>query len=110
MATGRTGLGGFGSICSSRGIVTTLATLSVRPAFAAAPSNDDVTDAVSVPGVTYTNTVDTSEATLAATDPGCGPLRSGMSSPPRLMPLICSPRAGVITTPCLQYSKVALEA
>jgi len=45
---------------------------AATPAYAAAPSNDDIGNAVGVSGVPYTNTVDTSEATFAEGDSGCG--------------------------------------
>jgi hypothetical protein len=53
-------------------IATILVVFSTRPASAVAPSNDDITNAVPVPGVPYTDAVDTSEATLAVGDSDCG--------------------------------------
>jgi hypothetical protein len=48
------------------------ATSAAAPAYAVAPSNDEIGNAVVVSGVPYTNTVDTSEATVGAGDSGCG--------------------------------------
>lgn len=49
-----------------------LASFVASPAYAAAPSNDDILDAVVVTGVPFTDTVDTSEATYGEGDSGCG--------------------------------------
>jgi hypothetical protein len=60
-----------------RSVVATVAAVAlvtfVAPtASAIAPGNDDIGNAVVVPGIPYTNTVDTSEATFAEGDSGCG--------------------------------------
>ena len=56
------------------GILAAVAVLaSATAAQAAPPSNDDIADAVVVTAVPFTDSVNTSEATYAATDTGCGP-------------------------------------
>jgi hypothetical protein len=46
--------------------------VGVTPAFAAPPANDRFPNATIVPGVPFTNIVNTRDATLAADDPNCG--------------------------------------
>ena len=61
-------------------VLTLMAALPVvflSTAASAAPSNDDITAAVTVPGLPFTHTVDTSDATVAVDDPATecfGPL------------------------------------
>lgn len=50
-----------------------LSLLVGSPAQAARPSNDDRASAISVASVPYTDTLDTTEATVGANDGGCGP-------------------------------------
>jgi hypothetical protein len=51
---------------------TALAVGVAPPVQAEPPDNDEITDAVIVPGVPYTHTVDTSEASVAGGDSPCG--------------------------------------
>jgi hypothetical protein len=53
-------------------ILATTGALMAAPAHAAPPGNDDLDDAVVVPGVPYTDTVDTTEATYVEGDSDCG--------------------------------------
>ena len=69
-ASRRRGLWGFSSI--ALGVVVALATMIASPAYAAAPSNDDIVNAIVVSGTPYSDTVDTSEASVADGDSGCG--------------------------------------
>lgn len=53
-------------------IAGALATIGAAPAHAAPPGNDEIHNAVVVPGVGFTDTRDTTEATFAEGDSGCG--------------------------------------
>lgn len=69
-ASRRRALWGRSSI--ALGVVVALATMVASPAYAAAPSNDDIINATVVSGTPHSDTVDTSEATVADGDSGCG--------------------------------------
>jgi hypothetical protein len=63
---------GRGRLCMALAFGVVLATLVGSPAHAATPSNDEITNAVAVSGIPYSASADTSEATFAAGDSGCG--------------------------------------
>ena len=52
-------------------IVLTLALVAVFPALAAPPPNDDFGSATVIPGIPFSDSLDTTEATTAADDPDC---------------------------------------
>ena len=46
--------------------------LTASPAVAAPPTNDDIADAIVIPGAGFTDTRNTAEATYVSSDPDCG--------------------------------------
>jgi hypothetical protein len=63
---------GWLRLCTALVVGGVLATLLVPSAYAATPSNDEIVNAVVVPGVPFSDTRDTSEAIFADGDSGCG--------------------------------------